>query len=301
MDFQSGDIVDILPNRWETTTNHYFLSIPIEERRRVKYLVCDMYNPYINYTKRYFPNSITIIDSFHIISWLNHKIIIYLNALKKKFQDRDRKNHMEILKKRNKIPSDDLTSQNIPISKEVYLLNNYRWLLLKNQDYIDYQIKAKYNHKLKMYLNTYDYEKMFFEIDDHLKIIRKLKEKYIEFNSSHETDQVKLNTLLNQLIDEYSKSAISIFREFSVLLDTHKQEIINSFIYINDVSGKQRRISNGPIEGFNRIPKDFKRNSRGLGNFEYARTRLIWSNRKNEAVLSTPKSKEEVYRHRSKK
>lgn len=301
MDFQSGDIVDILPNRWETTTNHYFLSIPIEERRRVKYLVCDMYNPYINYTKRYFPNSITIIDSFHIISWLNHKIIIYLNALKKKFQDRDRKNHMEILKKRNKIPSDDLTSQNIPISKEVYLLNNYRWLLLKNQDHIDYQIKAKYNHKLKMYLNTYDYEKMFFEIDDHLKIIRKLKEKYIKFNSSHETDQVKLNTLLNQLIDEYSKSAISIFREFSVLLDTHKQEIINSFIYINDVSGKQRRISNGPIEGFNRIPKDFKRNSRGLGNFEYARTRLIWSNRKNEAVLSTPKSKEEVYRHRSKK
>lgn len=91
MDFQSGDIVDILPNRWETTTNHYFLSIPVEERRRVKYLVCDMYNPYINYTKRYFPNSIAIIDSFHVISWLNHKIIIYLNALKKKFQDRDRK------------------------------------------------------------------------------------------------------------------------------------------------------------------------------------------------------------------
>lgn len=116
---------------------------------------------------------------------------------------------MEILKKKNKTPSDDLFSQNIPISKEVYLLNNYRRLLLKNQDHIDYHIKAKYNHKLKMYLNTYDYEKMFFEIDDHLIIIRKLKEKYIEFNSSHETDQVKLNTVLKQLIDEYSKSAIS--------------------------------------------------------------------------------------------
>ena len=118
-------------------------------------------------------------------------------------------------------------------------------------------------------------KRCFFEIDDNLKIIRKLKEKYIEFNSSHETDQVKLNTVLKQLIDEYSKSAISVFREFSVLLDTHKQEIINSFIYINDASGKQRRISNGPIEGFNRIPKDFKRNSRGLGNFEYTCTRPI--------------------------
>lgn len=74
----------------------------------------------------------------------------------------DRKNYMEILKKKNKTPSDELFSQNIPISKEVYLLNNYRWLLLKNQDHIDYHIKAKYNHKLKMYLNTYDYEKMLF-------------------------------------------------------------------------------------------------------------------------------------------
>lgn len=46
----------------------------------------------------------------------------------------------------------------------------------------------------------------------------------------------------------------------------------------------------------NRTPKDFKRNSRGLSNFEYARSRLIWSNRKNEPVLSIPKSKQEVYK-----
>lgn len=29
-------------------------------------------------------------------------------------------------------------------------------------------------------------------------------------------------------------------------------------------------ITNGPIEGYNRTPKDFKRNSRELDNFEYA-------------------------------
>ena len=45
MDFDSSEIIDILPNRWEETTNAYFLSIPLEERKNVKYLICDMYNP----------------------------------------------------------------------------------------------------------------------------------------------------------------------------------------------------------------------------------------------------------------
>lgn len=39
-----------------------------------------------------------------------------------------------------------------------------------------------------------------------------------------------------------------------------------------------------------------KRNSRGLSNFEYARSRLIWANRKNESILAIPKSKKEVYK-----
>lgn len=42
MDFDSSEITDILPNRWEETTNAYFLSIPLEERKNVKYLICDM-------------------------------------------------------------------------------------------------------------------------------------------------------------------------------------------------------------------------------------------------------------------
>lgn len=55
------------------------------------------------------------------------------------------------------------------------------------------------------------------------------------------------------------------------------------------------------MEGYNRIPKDFKRNSRGLDNFEYVQYRLIWANRKNEKVLTVPKSKEEVYRRKKQK
>lgn len=292
LDFNTLDIVDILPNRWEETTSTYFLSIPPEERKKVKYLICDMYNPYINYTKRYFPNSIAIIDSFHVVSWLIKKINNYIYELKKKYQENDKKLYKEACIKNNK----PFESKNIPVSKEVYLLNNFKWLLLKNTDNIDYKYETKYNYKLKAYLNTYDYKKMFFELDDKLIDIRKLKEKYIEFNNSKEKDLDKINQLLSDLIHIYEHSSIPIFKEFSILLKDHKQEIINSFIYIVDNNGVERRLSNGPIEGYNRVPKDFKRNSRGLHNFEYARSRLIWSNRKMEAVLASPKSKIEVYK-----
>ncbi len=301
MDFKSGDIVDILPNRWEETTNAYFLSIPEEERKKVKYLICDMYNPYISYTKRYFPNSIAIIDSFHVISWLLHHIIIYINSLKKEFQKRDRKEFKEKLIRENKPHDDVYINDNLPISREVYLLNHYRWLLLQNKDNIDYRIERKYNRKFKMYLNTYDYEKMFFDIDESLIKIRNLKEMYIEFNSCKEKNKEKVSAALSELIEVYSKCEFSFIRTFAETLRNHKQEIVNSFTYITDDEGNERRLSNGPIEGFNRIPKDFKRNCRGVTNFEYVRARLIWSKRKDEPILATPKSKTEVYKFKKKK
>lgn len=299
-DFITGEIIDLLPNRWEKTTNAYFISIPLEERQKVKYLICDMYNPYINFTKRYFPNSIAIIDSFHVVSWLIRLINNYLIDLKKKYQERDKKAYIHYLEQKNK-PIDSISLAEVPKSKEVYLINHYKWFILKNKDNINYRYKAKYNYKFKMYLNTYDLEKMFFDLDPNLSKIRFLKEKYIEFNTSEETNKDSLMKQLEDLIRLYSNSDLNIFKDFSKVLEVHKQEIINSFTFVLDSKKKKRRLSNGPIEGFNRTPKDFRRNSRGLENFESVRNRIIWSNRKQEPVLAVPKSKEEVYTFKKKK
>jgi Transposase and inactivated derivatives len=299
-DFITGEIIDLLPNRWEKTTNAYFISIPLEERQKVKYLICDMYNPYINFTKRYFPNSIAIIDSFHVVSWLIRLINNYLIDLKKKYQERDKKAYIHYLEQKNK-PIDSISLAEVPKSKEVYLINHYKWFILKNKDNINYRYKAKYNYKFKMYLNTYDLEKMFFDLDPNLSKIRFLKEKYIEFNTSEETNKDSLMKQLEDLIRLYSNSDLNIFKDFSKVLEVHKQEIINSFTFVLDSKKKKRRLSNGPIEGFNRTPKDFRRNSRGLENFEAVRNRIIWSNRKQEPVLAVPKSKEEVYTFKKKK
>lgn len=47
-DFHTGDPIDLLRSRRSNVTEPYFTSIPTEERFAVKYLISDMYNPYIS-------------------------------------------------------------------------------------------------------------------------------------------------------------------------------------------------------------------------------------------------------------
>ena len=71
---------------------------------------------------------------------------------------------------------------------------------------------------------------------------------------------------LNQLINTYDKTNEVIFRDFSLFLKRHKEQIINSFVTIpvNRKTKKEEdeyytRLSNGLMESFNRKPKDYKR------------------------------------------
>ena len=50
------------------------------------------------------------------------------------------------------------------------------------------------------------------------------------------------------------------------------------------------RLSNGPMESFNRKLKDNKRVSRGFSNFDYTRNRILWVTRKEQPYLGSPKS-----------
>lgn len=60
-------ILDFLPDRTQNHLISYFYSIPKIERYRVKYFVCDMWTPYIDLAKIYFPNAKIIIDKYHFI------------------------------------------------------------------------------------------------------------------------------------------------------------------------------------------------------------------------------------------
>ena len=89
-----------------------------------------------------------------------------------------------------------------------------------------------------------------------------------------------------------------MFRDFAGLLNRYKPEIFASFLYIKVSSKKYketlRRLSNGPLESFNNIPKDLKRVSNGVTDFEYTRNRILWATRENPPILAVPRSDKEV-------
>lgn len=132
--------------------------------------------------------------------------------------------------------------------------------------------------------------------------IRDLKEIYIKFNNTHFNSIGETRNTLDSIIKFYSQSEFSIFKDFAILLSTYKEQIINSFINIifSPPEGKSylKRLSNGPIESFNNIPKDYKRICNGVANFEYTRNRILWATRHNPSWLASPKSDEEIFRRK---
>lgn len=290
LDFISGDPIDILNSRREEDTHNYFLNIPLNERENVKYLICDMYNPYINYVSRYFPNAKCIVDNFHVIKWINNRLTSYINSVKKKYEERDRKKNNENDYKINK------TFIKHKDSKEVYILKQYRYFLLSNKDNIEYSIEPRYDRFLNMYLDSYQKEKMFMSLDSKFSKYREMKELYVKFANETYDKQDDIENALDNVIDYYIKSEEGVFIGFGKLLKRYKEYIINSFTYVtvNDYKKNkpvQRRLSNGLIESFNNHPKNLKRASRGLKNFPYARARILWATRKNSAITIKVKKK----------
>ena len=101
-DFYTGDPIDILRSRKSKITEPYFVSIPPEERRKVKYLLSDMYNPYISFVDKYFPNAVPVVDSFHVIQWVTHAIEMYIRQLEKQFRLRDKEKEEKLSAKQGR-------------------------------------------------------------------------------------------------------------------------------------------------------------------------------------------------------
>ena len=95
-DFHTGDPIDLLRSRRTKITEPYFASIPREERNQVKYLLTDMYNPYLIFVDKYFPNAVPVVDSFHVVQWIIHSIDMYVRQLEHGFRQRDREREAKL-------------------------------------------------------------------------------------------------------------------------------------------------------------------------------------------------------------
>ena len=67
VDAQKKRILDILPDRRLEHLQAYFRSIPLFERQKVKYFVCDMWKQYAQIARDFFPNAKIITDKYHFI------------------------------------------------------------------------------------------------------------------------------------------------------------------------------------------------------------------------------------------
>lgn len=290
-DFHTGDPIDMLRSRRNGVTEPYFASLPVEERNQVKYLISDMYNPYIAYVDKYFPNAVPVVDSFHVIQWIIRSIDAYIRQLLKKFRQRD----SEL---QEKLSLEQQRPVSLPVSNEVYLLQKYRWLILSNQAGITYHSDPRMDSHYHSLMNTYDYERALFSIDPNLQEFREAKEKYVLFNSRNGGDPIRARTELHELIQEYESSHHEMFRTFAGLLKKYEDPIINSFIMVEKV-GKgniyNARLSNGPIESINRKVKDLKRLGRGFSNFDHFRNRFLYATRSAPVLNGITDSSQVVY------
>ena len=279
-DFHTGDPVDLLRSRRTNVTDPYFVSIPANERSQVKYLISDMYNPYIAYVEKYFPNAVPVVDSFHVIQWITRSIDSYIRQLLKKYPQRDREYQ-------DKLSIEQQRPVTLPPSDEVYLLQKYRWLILANQLNIRYRNEPRMDAHFHALMNTYDYEDALFRIDSNLRDFRDLKEKYVQFNARNGGKPIQARAELKELIQEFKRSRFEIFRDFASLLERFEDPVINSFIMVEKIgNGKiyDARLSNGPIESLNRKVKDLKRIGHGFRNFEHFRNRFLYATRSSPVL-----------------
>ena len=224
-DFHTGDPIDLLRSRRVNVTEPYFVSIPTEERNAVRYLISDMYNQYISYVDKYFPNAVPVVDSFHVIQWITRMIDNYIRQLLKKFRQRDRELEDQLSYEQQKPVS-------LPPSDEVYLLQKYRWLILASQSNIKYHSEPRMDSHFHCLMNTFDYEDALFRIDPKLKDFRDLKETYLQFNTRNAGNPIKAREELSELIIMYRTCGHEIFRDFGDLLEKYEDYIINSFIMV---------------------------------------------------------------------
>ena len=86
-DAKTHKIIDIVENRQLKYLKKYFSRYPKNVRNKVKYIVMDMYKPYISLVEELFPEAKIIMDKFHIINNLSRA----LNKARIKLMNKDKK------------------------------------------------------------------------------------------------------------------------------------------------------------------------------------------------------------------
>ena len=259
LNYQTGEIVDVLPSRRLDYLQSYFNKIPNEEKANVKFLISDMYDGYKHLHDYVFHQSVFVIDAFHYIRYIT---------------DAFNKTRIRVMKSFPKS------------SNEYKLLKRYGRLLSKDSNKIKEETKKwPYTNKE---MSTAEFVTYLKSTHIELANAYDLKEEY--FHSYKKTSFEKADDFLSYFINKMKMSLIPEFDEVASTFDNWKKYIINSFN--KDEYGK--RMSNGKIEGTNGKIKTIKKISFGYDNFYHFRNRIIYIINDDEKPLQFPKSNKQL-------
>ena len=106
---KNGKIIDIVEDRRLDNLIKYFNYYTHKARSRVKYIVIDMYTPYVTLITKMFPNAKIVIDNFHLIQLVSksmNKTRIKVMNSNKKYYNKLKRYWKLILKSENELNID---------------------------------------------------------------------------------------------------------------------------------------------------------------------------------------------------
>jgi len=253
MNFRTGEMVDVLPDRRKNYLMHYFSGIKKEtldyasrqsELDNVRYISMDMYDPFRDIASVYFPKALVCADSFHVMKHLTDCFRQVVLNCRRRTEDENLK----------------------------YLLSKFRFVLNHNA-ILDNE--PKYNKRLGRYLNYRNLRDMMFASFPEIQIAYELKEFYIRINNTCTLEDIP--EALENAILHFADSGIEEYEPFYEMLTNWQREVINSFTLIDG-----KRINNSFIESKNRILEKLLYNGNGFKNFQRTRNRILYCLNKND-------------------
>ena len=253
MNFENNLIIDIVESRTHDIMSDYLFKIDLEERKKVEYICTDMSFIFKPLLKTYFPNSTLLVDHFHVTKLIND----HLNHTRKRIMRKYAKNKKSL---------------------EYRLLKHRYKILLKSKNKVDHET-FKYDKILGYHSTESKVLETLLSFDDELRQAYNAKEEYLIFDqvSKEEVNKSDKRKELDDVIKRFRHTHVEESISVAVTLEHWKEEILNSFTWIND-----RRISNGPCEGKNNYVKKILSNANGMSNFQRVRNRILYSQNKYE-------------------
>ncbi len=275
LDYNTKNIVDLLPSRRKAHLMEYFYKIPLEERKQVKYVSFDMWYTYRDVSKAMFPNCVCIVDKFHVLQEISRKVTrirVRVMNQQKKIIDELKEKRKKLLEEKHNLSADE--EQVLRSAQSYYyLLKKFNWVLFSNDKVIENpKAEGKYNHYFQTTLNLYEIKSIIMNMDITLQKAVNLKDMIHFFYKKTKYEEAKSE--LEYIIIKCRESEIVEFEELSTMLKNWKQEIINSFIQIPSLD--QRRMNNALIENRNKAIKLIKHSSNGYTNWERFRKRVLY-------------------------